>query len=92
MKPPPPMLPARGRVTAKAKPDGHCRIHGVAALLENVDADPGGDSFLTGDHALFGPHRVFGGHGAENGGFPGLQLAGRYRQAGGDHRTDQEFL
>jgi hypothetical protein len=43
MNPSPPILPARGSVTASAKSDGDRRIDCIAALLQNIRADPARD-------------------------------------------------
>ena len=44
-KPPPPMLPASGQVTASAKRDRDGRVGGVAPLLQDLDPDSRGCRF-----------------------------------------------
>ena len=57
MKPPPPILPARGYVTAMRKADRHGRVDRVAAAVEDLDADAGGAAFLRDHHAVVGEDR-----------------------------------
>ena len=63
MKPPPPMLPADGMGDGEGEADGNGGVDGVAAGVEDLDADVGGVALAGDDHAalrangLRGPER-----------------------------------
>ena len=52
MKPPPPRLPAAGKHHAERVADRDRGVDGVAALLQDVDADLGGEMLAGDDHAV----------------------------------------
>ena len=55
MKPPPPILPADGIDDGQRIADGNRRIDGIAALLQHLDADFGGQVLGGDDHAVLAP-------------------------------------
>ena len=54
MKPPPPRLPASGRVTASAKPTATAASTALPPRRENIDADLAWRLFLRRNHAVQG--------------------------------------
>ena len=68
MKPPPPMLPANGCVTAMREADRDRGVDGVAALLQHRDADVGGLRLHRDHHAVPGAHRLARRIGLDGGG------------------------
>ena len=52
MKPPPPILPARGSVTASAKPTATAASTALPPRSQDFDADPRGYRLLADHHAM----------------------------------------
>ena len=60
MNPPPPMLPGVGMRHGEGEADGYRRVHGIAAVFEDLDAHVGRQRFLCPYHRVPGANRFTG--------------------------------